>query len=79
MMVLLYFIYEVIKILYFRWSCIGWPGKIEQQIEACARNQENDEERFHKNLHTEQNTFQDRLDGLNMVVAGFSAFTDINK
>ncbi len=40
---------------------------------------EEDEERFHKNLLTEQNNFQDRLDGINMVVAGFSAHTDINK
>lgn len=62
-----------------RWSCIAWPGKIEQQIEATSVNLESDEERFHKNLLAEQNLFQDRLDGLNMVVAGFAAHTDINK
>ena len=62
-----------------RWTCVGWPHKIEVQLEATADHLEEDEERFHKNLLTEQNTFQDRLDGLNMVVAGFSAHTDINK
>lgn len=38
-----------------------------------------DEERFQKNLLSDQNTFQDRLDTLNMVIAGFAAHTDINR
>lgn len=62
-----------------RWSCIGWPKKIEQQIEVTIANQESDEERFQKNLLTEQNNFSDRLDGLNMVVAGFAAYADLQK
>lgn len=62
-----------------RWSCIGWPNKIEQQIEATGSNQEAEEERFQKNLLAEQNNFSDRLDGLNMVVAGFAAFADLQK
>lgn len=40
---------------------------------------ESDEERFQKNLLADQNTFQDRLDSLNMAVAGFAAHTDISK
>ena len=80
--------YELIEEFYYsisvddfnaKWSCIGWPGKIEQQIEATTLALEKDEDRFHKNLLAEQNTFQDRLDGINMVVAGFSTYTDINK
>lgn len=63
----------------YRWGCIAWPNKIEQQIEQTLQNQETDEERFHKNLLSEQNLFQDRLDGLNMVVAGFSAYNDLQK
>lgn len=43
------------------------------------KNLENDEDRFHKNLLDEQNSFQDRLDGLSMVVAGFSGYNDIHK
>ncbi len=48
-------------------------------MEKTTEHLEEDEERFHKNLLTEQNNFQDRLDGINMVVAGFSAHNDINK
>ena len=62
-----------------RYTCVGWPHKIEVQLEATAEHLEDDEERFQKNLLNEQNTFQDRLDALNMVIAGFSAHTDINK
>ena len=62
-----------------RWSCLSWPAKIENMIETTHRQLEGDEERFHKNLLAEQNLFQDRLDGLNMVVAGFSTYTDIQK
>jgi len=62
-----------------KYTCVGWPHKIEVQLEATAEHLEDDEERFQKNLLNEQNTFQDRLDALNMVIAGFSAHTDINK
>ena len=62
-----------------RWTCAGWPHKIEQQLDKTGESLEEDEERFHKNLLTEQNNFQDRLDGLNMVVAGFSAHTHTSK
>ena len=48
-------------------------------LETTAETLEADEERFHKNLLAEQHQFMDRLDGLNMVVAGFSAYTDVHK
>ena len=67
------------NVTFFRYTCVGWPHKIEIQLEATAEHLEDDEERFQKNLLNEQNTFQDRLDALNMVIAGFSAHTDINK
>lgn len=63
----------------FRWTCIGWPHKIQLQMEATEENLEADEERFQKNLLADQNTFQDRLDSLNMAVAGFAAHTDLSK
>ena len=62
-----------------RWTCIGWPHKIQLQMEATEANLEADEERFQKNLLADQNTFQDRLDSLNMAVAGFAAHTDLSK
>ena len=62
-----------------RWTCIGWPHKIQLQMEATEASLEADEERFQKNLLADQNTFQDRLDSLNMAVAGFAAHTDLSK
>eukprot|EP00794_Sanderia_malayensis_P012733 gene12733-14038_t len=80
--------YELLEEFYYsisqddfnsKWTCASWPHKIELQMEKTAEQLEDDEERFHKVLLTEQNNFQDRLDGINMIVAGFSAHTDINK
>ena len=48
-------------------------------MEVTHATQESDEERFQKNLLAEQNLFSDRIDGLNMVVAGFSGFADLQK
>ena len=62
-----------------RWTCIGWPHKIQKQMEVTETTLEADEERFQKNLLGDQNTFQDRLDSLNMAVAGFAAHTDLSK
>ena len=63
----------------FRWTVIGFPHKIQQQIEATELSLQADEEHFQKNLLSDQTTFQDRLDTLNMVIAGFAAHTDINR
>ena len=63
----------------FRWTVIGFPHKIQQQIEATELALQADEEHFQKNLLSDQTTFQDRLDTLNMVIAGFAAHTDINR
>lgn len=48
-------------------------------MEATEQALDADEERFQKNLLADQNTFQDRLDSLNMAVAGFAAHTDLSK
>ena len=65
--------------LFSRWTVIGFPHKIQQQIEATELALQADEEHFQKNLLSDQTTFQDRLDTLNMVIAGFAAHTDINR
>ncbi|XP_043932324.1 dynein axonemal heavy chain 1 [Protopterus annectens] len=62
-----------------KWSAVAWPHKIEKQMEACAVQHEEDEERFHKIQLIDQNNFQDRLETLQLVVAGFSAHTDISR
>ncbi|RDD38836.1 Dynein heavy chain 1, axonemal [Trichoplax sp. H2] len=62
-----------------RWTAVGWPYKIEQQMKQTDESLEKDEERFRKVQVTDQSNFEDRLDTLQMVVAGFSAHTDVKK
>ncbi|XP_071830856.1 dynein axonemal heavy chain 1-like isoform X2 [Apostichopus japonicus] len=80
--------YELIEEFYYslstddfnlKWSAISWPHKIELQMEQTYTSLEEDQERFNKIQMTDQNNFQDKLDSLQMVVAGFAAHTDINK
>nr|WAW84827.1 axonemal dynein heavy chain 1 [Halisarca dujardinii] len=62
-----------------RWTTLGWPHKIQEQIDNCDDQLSQDEERFQKNLANDQSAFEDRLDTLQMVVAGFSGHTDLSK
>eukprot|EP00118_Oscarella_pearsei_P012540 m.93002 g.93002 ORF g.93002 m.93002 type:complete len:4173 (+) comp36767_c0_seq9:102-12620(+) len=62
-----------------RWTMIGWPRKLEGQMEMVHGMLDKDEERFRKNQFNDQNSFEDRLDSLQMAVAGFSAHVDIKK
>ena len=48
----------------YRWNAIGWPSKIESQMETTYAQLEEDQERFQKIQVTDQNNFQDRLDTL---------------
>ncbi|XP_033101869.1 dynein heavy chain 1, axonemal-like [Anneissia japonica] len=47
-----------------KWSAIGWPHKIEIQMEQTFQQLEEDKERFQKIQVMDQNNFQDRLDAL---------------
>ncbi|KAI8481625.1 Dynein heavy chain 1, axonemal [Branchiostoma belcheri] len=80
--------YELIEEFYYnlsqddfnaKWTAIGWPHKIVDQMDMTLQQLEEDEERFRKIQLSDQNNFQDRLDTLQMVVAGFAAHTDISK
>ncbi|XP_078000357.1 dynein axonemal heavy chain 1-like isoform X2 [Glandiceps talaboti] len=80
--------YELIEEFYYnlstddfnaKWTAVGWPHKIDIQMQQVYNQLEEDQERFQKIQITDQNNFQDRLDTLQMVVAGFAAHTDINK
>ncbi|XP_035245196.1 dynein heavy chain 1, axonemal isoform X1 [Anguilla anguilla] len=62
-----------------KWTAVGWPYKVLTQMEAVKIQHEEDEERFHKIQQVDQNNFQERLDSLQMLVAGFSAYTDIER
>ncbi len=55
----------------FRWTTIGWPHKIEQQMDLTERQLEEDEERFHKLQMSDQANFNDKLDTLSVSCAFF--------
>ncbi|XP_076603478.1 dynein axonemal heavy chain 1 [Chaetodon auriga] len=61
-----------------KWRAIGWPQRIFSQMEAVAVQHLEDEERFHKIQLADQNNFEDHLDSLQMLVAGFAAHADID-
>ena len=52
--------------LFHRYSCVGWPHKIEQQMEQTEKQLEEDEERFHKLQLSDTANFNDRIDGLSV-------------
>ena len=49
-----------------KWTMIGWPHKIELQMEATEKQLEEDEERFHKLQMSDQATYNDKLDTLSV-------------
>ncbi|XP_064422227.1 dynein axonemal heavy chain 1 [Latimeria chalumnae] len=62
-----------------KWNGIGWSHKITTQIDTLVTQHEEDEERFRKIQLFDQNNFQERLDTLQLVVAGFSVYSDITR
>ncbi|ESO89348.1 hypothetical protein LOTGIDRAFT_210379 [Lottia gigantea] len=80
--------YELIEEFYYnlptddfnaKWTTIGWPHKIENQMQQTLIQLEADEERFRKLQSSDQTNFEDRMDNLQMVVAGMAAYTDVSK
>uniref|UniRef100_UPI0037E91524 dynein axonemal heavy chain 1 n=1 Tax=Semicossyphus pulcher TaxID=241346 RepID=UPI0037E91524 len=61
-----------------KWTAIGWPQRIFSQMKATAIQNVEDEEHFHKIQLADQNNFEELLDSLQLLVAGFASFTDIN-
>ncbi|XP_041081390.1 dynein heavy chain 1, axonemal [Polyodon spathula] len=62
-----------------KWTAVGWPGKIDKQIESIQLQHEEDEERFNKIQAVDQSNFNEKLETMQMLVAGFSAYTDISR
>jgi len=53
-----------------RWTAIAWPQKILSQMEATAAQHVEDEQSFHKVQLVDQNNFQERLESLQVGLAG---------
>ncbi|XP_060766195.1 dynein axonemal heavy chain 1 [Neoarius graeffei] len=62
-----------------KWTAMAWPNKILDQIEKVRVQHEEDEDRFQKIQLVDQSDFLERLDSLQMVIAGFSAYADIDR
>ncbi|XP_060621830.2 dynein axonemal heavy chain 1 [Anolis sagrei] len=62
-----------------KWAASGWPFKLTSQIEQIRQQHIEDEDRFRKIQLMDQTNFLERLDGLQLAVAGFSAHSDINR
>ncbi|KAM8930485.1 dynein axonemal heavy chain 1 isoform 1-T1 [Pelodytes ibericus] len=62
-----------------KWAAIAWPHKITTLMDTIREQHLEDEEKFRKIQAMDQNNFLERLDSLEMVVAGFSTHIDINR
>nr|XP_054101684.1 dynein axonemal heavy chain 1 isoform X2 [Callithrix jacchus] len=60
-----------------KWIASNWPSKILGQIEMVQQQHVEDEEKFRKIQIMDQNNFQEKLEGLQLVVAGFSIHVEI--
>ncbi|KAK7819786.1 hypothetical protein U0070_012392 [Myodes glareolus] len=60
-----------------KWAANNWPFKILGQIEMVRQQHIEDEEKFRKIQLMDQNNFQEKLEGLQLVVAGFSIHVEI--
>uniref|UniRef100_A0A8I6GJB4 Dynein, axonemal, heavy chain 1 n=1 Tax=Rattus norvegicus TaxID=10116 RepID=A0A8I6GJB4_RAT len=60
-----------------KWAANNWPTKILGQIDMVRQQHVEDEEKFRKIQLMDQNNFQEKLEGLQLVVAGFSTHVEI--
>ncbi|XP_074169160.1 dynein axonemal heavy chain 1 isoform X1 [Rhinolophus sinicus] len=62
-----------------KWAASYWPSKILDQMEMVRQQHGEDEEKFRKIQIMDQNNFQEKLEGLQLVVAGFSTHVEITR
>ncbi|XP_040850525.1 dynein heavy chain 1, axonemal [Ochotona curzoniae] len=60
-----------------KWAASYWPSKILGQMEMVRQQHIEEEEKFRKIQLMDQNNFQEKLEGLQLVVAGFSTHVEI--
>ena len=62
-----------------KWYLYGAPSKIIETIESQSQLLEKQKENFIKQMEEDQEEFEETLNGLQMTVAEFCNYTDINK
>ncbi|XP_074532910.1 dynein axonemal heavy chain 1-like [Halichoeres trimaculatus] len=60
-----------------KWTAIGWPQRIINQMEDVAVQDEEDEQLFRETQLADQGDFEERLGSLQMLVARFASYTNI--
>lgn len=62
-----------------KWNTVGWPRKINIQIENALQTLLEEEEKYRKLQITDQSHFSDKIDLISMHVANIPGLTDIGK
>ncbi|XP_010013568.1 PREDICTED: dynein heavy chain 1, axonemal-like, partial [Nestor notabilis] len=62
-----------------KWTASYWPLKITRQAECVRHQHQEDEDRFRKNHVIDQNSFQDKLEEMELTVGGFSIQADASQ
>ncbi|XP_051667332.1 dynein axonemal heavy chain 1 [Manacus candei] len=62
-----------------KWAASYWPVKMSMETEAIRLQHVEDEEKFRKAQIQDQNSFQGKLDEMQLTVGGFSIQSDVNQ
>ncbi|XP_072136794.1 dynein axonemal heavy chain 1 isoform X1 [Mobula birostris] len=62
-----------------KWAAIAAPHMITTRVEVIKTQHIEEEEHFRKIQISDQSALQEKLEGLQIVVAGFSAYTDMSR
>nr|XP_009665828.1 PREDICTED: dynein heavy chain 1, axonemal [Struthio camelus australis] len=62
-----------------KWAASYWPLKIIMQTKSIQLQHLEEEEKFHKIQLMDQNNFQERLEGMQLSVGGFSIQVDVSR
>ncbi|XP_024523426.1 dynein heavy chain 1, axonemal [Selaginella moellendorffii] len=60
-----------------RWTCQGWPSRLEKQIEKTEKTLATDMERYQREMEEQQIAFLGTMDTLESVVGGFKQYEDL--
>ncbi|XP_069004796.1 dynein axonemal heavy chain 1 [Embiotoca jacksoni] len=80
--------YEIIEDFFYclsnedvdkKWTAIGWPQKIINQMETVAIQHVEDEERFRKIQLIDHSSFEERLESIQGLVVWFASHADIDR
>ncbi|NXX67841.1 DYH1 protein, partial [Spizella passerina] len=62
-----------------KWTASYWPVKMSMESESVRLQHADDEERFRKTQISDQKTFQEKLEEMQLTVGGFSVQSDVNQ